>query len=230
MQPYFFPYLGYYDLINRTDRWVVFDVVKYTPKSWMNRNRVLHPTHGWQYITVPVNRHSEGGLIKEVLVIDREAARRRILGQIEHYRKGGAPNFSAVRELIDACFSGTSENLTDLNVRTLQFVCAYLGIRFNAIVLSEAAIELPPIDHPGGWALEISAAMGAEEYVNPPNGRELFDADLFARRGIRLRFTDLIDFRYPCGRYTFVERLSIIDVMMWNSPARIKSYLDEIAA
>ncbi len=229
MQPYFFPYLGHYDLINRTDRWVVFDVVKYKPKSWMNRNRILHPTNGWQYITVPVDKHAESGLVKDVALIDRNAAHRRVLGQLEHYRVGRAPNYSAVRDLVDATFGGASGGLVDLNVRSLRLVCEYLGIPFDVIILSQTAIELPPIDHPGGWALEISSALGADEYINPPGGRALFDPESFSERGIRLRFTDLVDFRYPCGRYAFVERLSIVDVMMWNSPATIKAYLDEIA-
>lgn len=229
MQPYFFPYLGYYDLINRTDRWVVFDVVKYKPKTWMNRNRILHPTGGWQYITVPVDKHGENGLIQNVRLIDPDAARRRILGQIEHYRKAWAPYYSAVRELTDACFAGSTGKLTDLNVRALRLVCEYLNIRFDAVILSESGIELPEINHPGDWALEISSALGATGYVNPPNGRELFDPDKFARRGIGLSFTEVMDFRYPCGPYTFVERLSILDVLMWNSPASIKNYLDEAA-
>ncbi len=228
MQPYFFPYLGYYDLINRTDRWVVFDVVKYSPRSWMNRNRILHPSAGWQYISVPVDRHLEDGLIKDVLIVDKEAVRRRILGQIDHYRVNRAPYFEPVRALVDECFRGlATDRLRDLNVRSLAVMCAYLGVRFDPTILSETGLQLGEIHHAGQWALEISAAMGASEYINPPSGRSLFAPEEFARRGIALTFTELIEFRYPCAPYDFVEHLSIVDVLMWNASAAVQQFLDQ---
>jgi hypothetical protein len=230
MQPYFFPYIGYYDLINRTDRWIVFDVVKYVPKSWMNRNRILHPTSGWQYITVPVDKHSEGGLIKDVVLLDKADSQRRVLGQIEHYRTGRAPFFRATRELIERCFSESPGNkLRDLNTKTLELVCRYLGIAYHAQTLSAMDLALPQIDHPGGWALEIASALGAAEYVNPPGGRAIFKPAEWDERNVKLTFTDALDFRYPVKEYAFVERLSIVDVMMWNEPEAIKAYLDRAA-
>ena len=72
MQPYFFPYLGYFELIARTDRWVVLDTVQYNRKSWMNRNRILHPNNGWQYINAPVHHAPRGTLIEKVFVQDIE--------------------------------------------------------------------------------------------------------------------------------------------------------------
>jgi hypothetical protein len=230
MQPYFFPYIGYFDLMNRVDHWVVFDVAQYTPKSWMNRNRILRPTDGWQYITVPVS-HPGRCAIKEVTTVDKGAACERILGQIEHYRKGRAPFFSGVRELIEQCFSGAvTDTLVELNVRSLALTANYLRIPFEHTVLSQSGIQFPAITHPGQWALEISAAFRADEYINPAAGRELFRSEDFGARGIRLSFAELLDYRYASGPYTFVERLSIIDAMMWNAPDAIKGYLDDVAA
>jgi hypothetical protein len=227
MQPYFFPYLGYYDLINRTDRWIVFDVVKYAPKSWMNRNRILHPLDGWQYISVPVNKHTGDGTLKDVQILDVDSARNKIRGQIEHYRKGGAPHFSAIASLVDDCFSGLQSNLLrDLSVRSLELVCEYLNITFNHTNLSEMSLELPAIQHPGQWALEISSALGADSYLNPPGGRDIFRPNEWEDRGIRLGFTNLVSFVYPTGHYPFIDHLSIIDVLMWNSPDTVKTYLD----
>lgn len=231
MQPYFFPYLGYFDLINRTDRWIVFDVVKYHPKSWMNRNRILHPATAWQFITVPVHRHEGEGLVKDVLIVDRDKARQRILGQMEHYRVGRAPHFAAVQELVRAAFSSTSSNrLCDLNIAGLRVVCEYVGLAFNFSVLSEMGLELPAIKHPGAWALEVSAAVNASAYVNPPGGRHLFRKEEFEERKVDLQFTELVDFRYATGSYDFVERLSIIDVLMWNEPQAVKRYLSSLSA
>lgn len=227
MQPYFFPYLGYFDLINRTDRWIVFDVVKYGPKSWMNRNRILHPKEGWQYVTVPVDKHSGEGLIRDVQLLNPVAAHARCRGQLEHYRAGRAPFYSAVVRLLDESFDGRAgDRLVDLNVSSLAVTCAYLGIGFSAVRLSEMALNLPEIRHPGQWALEIAALLGAGSYVNPPGGKEIFRQHEWDERGIRLAFTELVEFSYPTGSYRFVEHLSILDVLMWNSPETVKNYLD----
>ena len=68
MQPYFFPYLGYFDLINRTDRWIVFDTAQYIRHGWVNRNRILHSDSEWQYILVPLKKHSRKAAIKDIAV------------------------------------------------------------------------------------------------------------------------------------------------------------------
>lgn len=230
MQPYFFPYIGYFDLINRTERWVVFDVVRYHAKSWMNRNRILHPSEGWQYISVPVDKHAGDGLIKDVRIVDKEGARKRILGQLEHYKKGGAPYFDAVRELMSRSFlESEGELLRDLNVASLAVTCEYLGMHFAPEYLSEMGLDLSRVEHAGAWAVEIAAALGAKEYVNPPAGREIFQEAEFTARGVALRFTDVADFRYSTGAYDFQERMSVLDVLMWNSPESVRTYLSQLA-
>lgn len=229
MQPYFFPYMGYFDLINRVDRWVVFDVAQYTPQSWMNRNRILHPSGGWQYLTVPIHKAHCGAAIEDVRLLDKEETRRKILRKIEHYRPGGAPYFAATQALVDEAFAQTvSDRLRDLNIAGLRVVCRYLGIPFEPIVLSESEIALPTVTHAGQWALEVTAALGGDIYVNLPGGRQIFSDDEFRARGVSLTFTKLVDYRYPCGSYEFVERLSIIDVLMWNGPEVVKAYLGDL--
>lgn len=231
MQPYFFPYLGYFDLINRTDRWIVFDVVKYQPKTWMSRNRISDPANGWQYITVPVDKHVGPGRICDVRVVDAEAAHARIRGQLTHYRKARAPYYTPVTRLVDTVFaSRRGELLRDLNTGTLLAVCDYLGIHMEHENLSEMDLPLPEIEHAGQWALEIADVLGAQEYVNPPGGREIFQEGEWRARGIRLSFTELLNYRYPSGPYDFVERLSVLDVLMWSAPEKVKAHLDSIAA
>lgn len=228
MQPYFFPYLGYFDLINRTDRWIVFDIVKYSAKSWMNRNRILDGRGAWQYISLPVDKHCADGLIKDVRILDKDAACKRILGQINHYRSVRAPRFTPVKQLIEACFAIDSDKLVDLNVRGMELVCETLGIQFDYQIMSQMDMALPEILHPGQWALEISDQLGADEYINPPNGRPIFVPEEFEAREIKLTFTDLIDFKYHCGPYPFIEHLSILDALMWNDPEQVKSFLDSL--
>ncbi|MCA9171698.1 MAG: WbqC family protein, partial [Planctomycetales bacterium] len=87
MQPYFFPYVGYFDLIHEVDLWVVFDTVQYIRRGWMNRNRVLHPDTGWQYINVPIDRCPQTTAIEQVQIVATHDWRSRILGQLQHYRR-----------------------------------------------------------------------------------------------------------------------------------------------
>jgi hypothetical protein len=227
MQPYFFPYLGYFDLINRVDKWVVFDSVRYSSKTWMNRNRILHPNSSWQYVSVPVDKHSGDGILSSVELIDKPKALSRILGQIEHYRNGGAPFFRETFNLVHEAFRRThSLTLTELNVAGLESVCEYLGIHFDYQLLSRMELSLPVVLHPGQWALEIADLLGAKEYINPPGGRQIFRPQEWTERNIKLTFTDLVNYQYNSGKYDQVEHLSILDVLMWNEPAHVKAYLD----
>jgi hypothetical protein len=220
MQPYFFPYLGYFELIDRTDRWVVFDVVQYNAKSWMNRNRILHPTQGWQYVTVPVAKAPHGTALSDIRIKDRSAAERRMLGQIEHYRRF-APYFPQVATLIEKAFSIDSDRLVDINVAGLAGASDYLGLAFQYTFASKIGLDLVGVEHAGQWALKIAQQLGATEYINPPGGREIFRTEEWDAAGIRLSFTAMPNFTYECQPYRFVEYLSILDVLMWNEPSVI---------
>jgi hypothetical protein len=227
MQPYFFPYIGYYALIARTDRWVVFDVVQYNARSWMNRNRVLHPRTGWQYVGVPVHHAPKGTPIHDISLQDKDAALARLLGQIEHYRRH-APHFPAVVELVRGAFARTPTNrLVDLNVATLAATCDYLGVAFDESLCSEMNLHLEGIEHAGQWALRISAQLGASTYLNPPGGRDIFRPAEWAAAGIAIGFVDPPPLRYDCRPYAFVEHLSILDVLMWNRPDTVAAALRE---
>lgn len=225
MQPYFFPYLGYFDLINSVDKWVIFDTPQYIRHGWVNRNRILHPKSDWQYIIVPLKKHLRNTPIKEIEIADGIDWRSRILGQIMHYKKR-APSFEETIGFVKRCLSNDDTSLSRLNVSILEKVCEKLGIQFDYNFFFEMDIELDPVEGPGDWALRISEAMGASEYVNPPGGVDLFDARKFEDKGIKLTIREFKNFEYDCRRYKFIPGLSIIDVFMWNSCIKIREYLD----
>lgn len=226
MQPYFFPYVGYFALIDRVDTWVVFDVTQYTPKTWMNRNRVLHPTTGWNWVTVPLANSSQSIAIHEAKVADPLAALRSTLGKLSHYRRR-APYWSEVEAVVRATFeSVTDRSLVDLNVRGMAAVCAYLGVEFRPLVCSELDLDLGRIDGPGGWAPAIAAALGASEYVNPIGGAHLFDPADFAAAGVNLSFLEQPCFTYDTGPYQFEPGLSVLDALMWNPPSVVRTALE----
>ena len=222
MQPYFFPYIGYFTLVARTDRWVVFDVVQYNARSWMNRNRILHPTTGWQYVNVPVEHAPKGTPIREIRVKDKAAALARLTGQLEHYRRR-APHVTAVLELVREAFDrAATDQLVDLNISTLSATCRYLGIPFESSLCSEMNLQLDGVEHAGQWALKISQQLGADTYLNPPGGRAIFKPEEWDAAGIQLGFVDPPPLTYDCKPYGFVEHLSILDVLMWNRPEQVR--------
>lgn len=223
MQPYFFPYMGHFSLIAFVDQWVVFDVTQYTPKTWMNRNRILHPKAGWQYVTVPLSNSSISIQTSEAKVLNIEGAKKSILGKLTHYKKS-APYFRAVNRLVTEAFdSAANDSLVSLNSNGLRLVCEYLEIPFSYQICSELKLEYPADLGPGDWAPYICEKLGANEYLNPVGGSSLFDPSSFSKRGIDLFFAEFMGYEYSTTPYSYEPGLSIIDALMWNSPTEVKS-------
>ena len=223
MQPYFFPYLGHFSLIAACDEWIVFDISQYTPRSWMNRNRVLHPAGGCKWVTVPLANASIQMRTREATILSPADARRSVVAHLSHYRR--APFYAAVTGLVEAAFTD-DPSLTRLNVRALAAVCRYVELPFRYRICSELPLALPPDLGPGDWAREICAQLGASTYVNPAGGRALFDPATFARSGIELQFLGAEPFPYSTGRFVFEPNLSILDVLMWNKPQAVRAAID----
>lgn len=229
MQPYFFPYLGHFALIASVDRWVVFDVPQYTPKTWMNRNRVLHPAEEWMYVTVPVKGGSRNRSIQSVMLHRPDEALESIRGKLAHYRRK-APYFERVVSLLESAFERrANDSLVGMNVSALQVVCDYLGLAFNYAICSEMGLELSDVEHAGQWALKIATQLGAREYLNPVGGSTIFDPNEFQAAGVRLGFLEIPAMTYDTAPYRFIPNLSILDVLMWTEPSDVKRFLVERA-
>jgi hypothetical protein len=227
MQPYFFPYLGHFALVQHSDAWVVFDVTQYTPKTWMNRNRVLHPAGSWNWITVPLANSGRSIRISEARVLDGIKARNSAIGKLSHYRRK-APFWRMVEDLVSAAFDGAADDsLVALNVSALSVVCRYLGIQFEPLICSQLGIDFSGVTHPGGWAPVAAAAIGANRYLNPIGGHALFSEADFIERGLSLEFLEFPMFEYDSSPFTFQPGLSIIDVLMWNDVSAVCSALSE---
>lgn len=227
MQPYFFPYLGYFDLINYSDKWIVFDVVQHIRRGWMNRNRIHHPNskEGDLYIVVPLKKNTQKILIKDVVISDDPKWKSKILGQLNHYRKK-APYFKEAYSIVEDCLSINEKSLSRFNTIALEKICSVLGINFKYDYFSEMNLELDEISEPDDWALKISEKLGAREYVNPSGGLAIYDPEKFKSAGIKLTIRNIPPFEYSCRGYGYIPYLSIIDVMMFNTPEKIKKFLD----
>lgn len=230
MQPYFFPYLGYFDLINQVDTWIVFDIVQFIRHGWINRNRILHPKEGWQYVIVPVKNYSRDATIGDIEVASNDGKwQKRILGQLEHYKKT-APYYRDVINLVKEAIEPDEPSIARLNVRCLEAVCRVIGLPFEFSYMSEMDLELGEIREPDDWPVEISRALGASEYVNPPGGGSFFQPEKFTAANVKLNLRPLLTpLEYKPRGYEFVPHLSIIDLLMWNSPQQIKEHLEKHA-
>lgn len=227
MQPYFFPYLGYYALIKHTDAFVILDTVQYIQRGWINRNRVLKPNEGWEYITAPVQKHSSSTPIGEVQLAVGKEWREKIIRYLDHYRKR-APYYAEVRALLEDCFASTEPSISRFNAECLGKVCAYLGLEFNCLFHSELPIDPGTVTAADEWSLRTSQYLGATEYINPPGGRSFFDHAKYDAGGVDLKFLSINLTPYDQKRPVFEPGLSMVDVMMFNDPATIRTMLDDV--
>ncbi|WP_226993139.1 WbqC family protein [Paraglaciecola polaris] len=230
MQPYFFPYLGHFALIDAVDKWIVFDVSQYTPKSWMNRNRILHPNTGFNYVTLPLEKSSIKLRTCDVHVRDIDNVKATILGKISHYKKQ-APFYWQVVNIIKRTFENAKSNkLVDINVSALDQTCQYLGLTFDWDICSELGLSFPQNMGPGDWAPFISEQLNASVYINPSNGMKLFNTADFEQKNIVLQALSFSPFEYETDSTSFVEDLSILDVMMWSSASTIRQKIKELSS
>lgn len=226
MQPYFFPYIGYFQLIQAADRFILFNDVQYIRHGWINRNRILKPGGGIQYILMPLAAHARETLIKDIAVADADNNKEKVLRQIEHYKKT-APFYKDVRALLGDCFTTGETNITEMNASYLKAVCDYIGIPYKIEISSQMNFNYTQVNDAGEWALRMSEQLQATTYINPPGGKDLFDNAKFEQSHIRLQFLQPALKEYYQRREIFEPGLSIIDVMMFNGPAAIKDLLTD---
>ena len=220
MQPYFFPYLGYWQLLANVDKYVVYDDVTYIKGGWINRNNFL--INGQKnLLTMQLEKASSYTLIKDIAIKDDFV---KFLKTIEMgYKK--APFFEdSFRLLKDIC-QCPEKKLGQFLFNSHIKICEYLGIDTELILSSsfEKHTELKGKDK----VISICKQLGADEYINAIGGQELYDKKEFAENGIRLNFLQANLREYRQLKNEFVAGLSIIDIMMFNSKEEIKEMLND---
>ncbi len=221
MQPYFFPYIGYWQLIHAVDKYVVYDDVTYIKGGWINRNNIL--LGGKKHlVTLPLFGASSFKNINEIEITPDAIARRKVLRTLESaYQK--APYFAKVMPMIERLIMECNK-ISELNYRAIKEICAYIGIDTEIILSSEMEkdVSLKGVDK----VLHINRILGADTYINAPGGKALYSGEIFADKGIALRFLEMQDISYRQYREEFVPGLSILDVLMFNAVTQIRGYLD----
>lgn len=225
MQPYFFPYLGYWQLMNAVDHYVIYDDVNFIKGGRINRNAVLMngaPSN----INLILNGASPNKLINEVQVKNDPLPKTKLIKTLEACY-GRAPYFKQVMPLLEEVILQDEESLPKYLRRSFEVVGGYLGIQTNLVMSSELDKDCSLKGYKK--VIEICKLFGATEYYNSVNGIPLYEPhrEEFEQEGIQLCFPKMRDIHYPQYKGEFVPNLSIIDVMMFNSQDACKDLLLE---
>jgi hypothetical protein len=222
MQPYFFPYLGYYQLLHAANGFVFLDNVNYINKGWINRNNILINGKA-SLFTIPLSNASQNELIQNVQIFNAEIWRGNFFKTLEmNYKK--APFFSSACDLIRVCMSNDQTSISDWAMNSIVQVTKYLDLNVDFFKAS----QLNNLHGKGEERIiSINENFGATQYINPIGGKELYDASNFSKKGIELFFIEMNQISYSQGKNVFVPNLSMIDVLMWNDPDNIRSMLSK---
>ena len=226
MQPYFMPYIGYFQLINAVDTFVIYDNIQYTKKGWINRNRIL--VNGKEeYITLPLKKDSDF-----LNIVDRELSstwhteRVKLLNKIkESYRK--APHFLKVMPLIELIINFEDRNLFKFIYNSLLVICDYIEIETSILISSSIKIDhgLKSQDK----VIAISKNLSATHYINSIGGVDLYSKAIFESQNLQLSFIQSNPIEYRQFDNDFLPLLTIIDVMMFNSKEEINKFLSSVS-
>lgn len=221
MQPYFLPYLGYWQLIHAVDRFVVYDDVNYMKGGWVNRNRLLingRPA----YITLPLSDSSPHKRICDINLLASPVWRGKLIKMVQMtYRR--SPCFSEVFPVIEKLIRFDAGSLSGYLLHQLQVMAEFMEIDTEFVASSR---RYGNSDLSGqARVLDICNREGASIYVNLPGGQSLYDSNEFRRAGMDLRFIAMRPLLYKQESTEFVPYLSIVDALMAIGPTDIKRHL-----
>ncbi len=225
MQPYLFPYIGYFQLIHAVDKFVVYDDVQYIQRGFINRNKILvnQKEHLFTFSVkkAPRQYNINERYFTENFYHERDS----FLKTIERSYKNNTDNFSEIYNLLRECLDVNVEkyNVAQINERTIRLLCDYMNVNVKFIKSS----ELNSIKGLKGQEriLNINLELGSSHYINAIGGEELYSKEYFLGNGIDLNFLKTKSISYKQNNPNFVPNLSIIDVLMFNSKEEIRSLL-----
>lgn len=222
MQPYFFPYLGYWQLINAVDKYVVYDDVAFIKGGWISRNNIL--LNGMRHmITLPLCNPSVNKKINEIEITKDKIAVKKLIKTVNSaYLK--APYYDTIMPMIERLISD-NDTIAMLNYNSVIEIARYLKIKTEIILSSK--IEKNNDLKGESKVLEINKILDADTYYNAIGGQQLYDKMEFKKHGVELCFCKMKEIVYKQYNNEFVPGLSIIDVLMFNSPEKIFEMLHE---
>ncbi|MBO9200139.1 MULTISPECIES: WbqC family protein [Niastella] len=221
MQPYIFPYLGYFQLISAVDKFVIYDDVNFITRGWINRNNILVNGKPWLF-TIPLKDASQNRLINEIELIENSGWENKFLKTVEQsYKK--APFFKDVFSLVSDVILSKTSHIGRLATLSIKSTADYIGISTtfidSSLVYNNAQLKAQ------NRILDICKLENAHHYINPIGGVEIYSRELFEQEGIKINFIKTASHSYNQYNNEFTPYLSIIDVLMFNSKPQVIDFL-----
>jgi hypothetical protein len=226
MQPYLFPYLGYFQLISMSDIFVLGDDLQYVKNGWVNRNRFLQ--NGAQKLfTIPLKKdHHDLNINQRQLADNAQDEITRLLRTLAlSYAR--APFSREVLPLLARVMRHPQRNLSLYVEHSIREICSYL--RITTPLISSSSLNLPLPEDKQDRVIKTMKKLDGTNYINPIGGLSLYCCDYFERHGLSLRFHRMSPVQYQQFRYPFVENLSIIDMLMFNSVNEVRQLLPKFS-
>ena len=224
MQPYFFPYIGYWQLIHAVDKFVIYDDVQFTKKGWFHRNRLLF-NNKVEYFSINLKKDSDYLDVRDRYIspVYFEKEMPKILRKIaQSYSK--APYFHNVYPLIKGILEYDSNNLFDYLYNSIKSLSNYIGIDTEFIISSTLPVSS---ELKNKWRIfKICEYLNIYDYLNPIGGKELYKKEEFKENNVNLNFIKTLPIEYEQKSTDFFPNLSIIDVLMFNSIKSFKNLLN----
>jgi len=221
MQPYLFPYIGYWQLINAVDTFVLLDDVNFIKGGWINRNYILIDNKP-HLITLSLDHASPNKLIYDIEINQKLNNKRKILNTLKmSYSK--APEYEKVYPLLETIINNEEKNLSEYIEFSIRLLCDYL--RIPTKIINSSSLNKDDSKKAQDRVIEICKVLNAKTYINSFGGIDLYDRQTFQKNEIELKFIKPKAFKYEQFNSEFVASLSIIDIMMFNKVNKISDFL-----
>lgn len=224
MQPYFLPYIGYWQLINASDKIIIYDDVKYTKKGWINRNSFLSRNKKIKKFSIYLNKSSDQSLINEKTISEEwNKERVKILSNIYLTYKESI-SFKSKFKIIEEIFMHEDKNLFNFILNSIERIKEYLEIE-TEVLISSKIIDTQKLKKEKK-IFALSRKIDEKEYLNFKNGEKMYSKKTFSENNLKLFFINKNFFKYNQNTKKFYDNLSIIDLIMRNNKKKIKEFLN----
>ena len=221
MQPYIFPYIGYFQLIKQVDNFIFLDDVNFIKKGWINRNRLLI-SGKVQYFSIPIKAISQNTLISQSIIHDDELWRKKLSKSVEQSYKN-APQFNKVFEIFEKVIFSNLNNIGDLAKKSISLVSDYMNLKTN--FSDSSSYSNDQFLRGQERIINLCEKNNATQYWNLPGGVGLYSNDEFLRKKIDLQFIDPYLCEYRQFSSVFQPGLSVIDLLMHVDKEKLGAYL-----
>jgi len=223
IQPYFMPYIGYFQLLNAVDKVVIYDNIEYTKKGWFNRNRISLNGNIHTF-TIPIKKDSDYLNVDQRFLA--ENAEKEIVKTLAQIRQNYSetPFFNDIYPVIESCFLCKEKNLSGFIFNSIVQLTSLLQITTELIASSTVLV-----DHSlrkEEKVMGICRQLKADVYYNSIGGTSLYNKNEFAENGITIKFLKTRDIHYQQTENNFFPNLSIIDVLMFNGVDKTRQFLN----